>query len=72
MRALRAVEEVLLLALLALRGAGVGVWVGDLGGAAVGAHLEGVVARDEGAEGCGGEDVAGRKREGEGVSLSLA
>lgn len=46
MRALRAVEEVFLLALLALRGAGVGVWVGDLGGAAVGAHFEGVVARD--------------------------
>lgn len=42
-RALRAIEEVFLLALFALGGAGVGVWVGDFGGAAVGADHEGVV-----------------------------
>ena len=43
MRPLRAIEEVFLLALFTLRGAGVGVRVGDLGGAAVGADHEGVV-----------------------------
>ena len=48
MGALGAVEEVLLLALLALGGAGVGVWVGDFGGAAVGPDVDGVVPRDDG------------------------
>ena len=58
MRALGAVEEVLLLALLALGGAGVGVGVGDLGGSAVGDRVEGVVHGDDGGEGGGREDVA--------------
>ena len=62
MGALGAVEEVLLLALLALGGAGVGVRVGDLGGAAVGAGVGGVVQRDDGGEGGGREDVAGCRK----------
>lgn len=61
MGALGAVEEVLLLALLALGGAGVGVWVGDFGGAAVGTDVDGVVPCDDGGQGGGGEDVAGRR-----------
>ena len=58
-RALRAVEEVFLLALFAFGGAGVGVWVGDLGGSAVGTDHEAVVRGHEGGEGGGCEDVAG-------------
>ena len=61
MRALRAVEEVFLHALFTFGGAGVGVWIGDLGGAAVGTDVDGVVPCYEGAEGGGCEDVAGRK-----------
>ena len=61
MRALGAIEEVFLLALFAFGGAGVCVWVGDLGGFAVGTDLDGVVPRDYGGEGGGGEDVAGRR-----------
>lgn len=61
MRALGAVEEVFLLALFALGGAGVEVWVGDLGGSAVGTDVDGVVPCDYGGEGGGCEDVAGRK-----------
>lgn len=60
MRALGAVEEVFLLALFAFGGGGVGVGVGDLGGSAVGSRVYGVVPPDDGAEGGGGEDVAGR------------
>ena len=63
MGALGAVEEVLLLALLALGRAGVGVWVGDFGGAPVGPDVDGVVPRDDGGQGGGGEDVAMRRRE---------
>ena len=59
--ALGAVEEVFLLALLAFGGAGVGVGVGDFGGAAVGGRVDGVVPGDYGGEGGGGEDVAWRR-----------
>ena len=58
-RALGAVEEVFLLALLALFGAGVGVRVGHLGGAPVGPDVYGVVPRDHGGQSGGCEDVAG-------------
>ena len=61
MRALGAVEEVFLLALFALGGAGVEVWVGDLGGSAVGTDVDGVVPCDYGGEGGCREDIAGRK-----------
>ena len=65
MRALRAVEEVFLLALLALGGAGVGVRVGDLGRSAVRSGVDAVVPCDNGGEGGGCEDVAsGERREG--------
>ena len=60
-RALGAIEEVFLLALFAFGGAGVGVWIGDFGRAAVGSHVEGVVQCDHGGEGGGCEDVAGRR-----------
>ena len=63
-RALGAVEEVFLLALFAFGGAGVGVWIGDFGAAAVVSHVEGVVQCDHGGEGRGREDVAGRKERG--------
>ena len=59
-RALRAIEEVFLLALFAFGGAGVGVWVGDFGGSAVGTDHESVVRCHYGGEGGGREDVAGR------------
>lgn len=43
MGALGAIEEVFLLALLGFGGGGVGNWVGDLRGFAVGAGKDGVV-----------------------------
>lgn len=57
-RALGAIKKVAIFILFGLGGRGVGVWVGDFGGAAVGAGADGVVPRDEGGEGGGGEDVA--------------
>ena len=61
MRALGAVEEVFLLALFAFGGAGVEVWVGDLGGFAVLTDIGAVVPCDYGGEGGGGKDVAGTR-----------
>lgn len=61
MRALGAVEEVLLLALFAFGRGGVGVWVGDLGCSAVLADVDHLVPGDHGGEGGGREDVAGWK-----------
>lgn len=58
MRALRAVEEVLVLALLALGGRGVGVWVRHLGRAAVLPDRNGLVPCYHGREGGSGEDVS--------------
>lgn len=69
-RALGAIEEVFLLALFAFGGAGVGVGVGHFGGPAVATDVEGLICRDYGGEGGGGEDVAVR-REKRGVSLGL-
>lgn len=62
MRAHGAIEEVFLLVLLAFSGAGVGVWVGDLGVSAVETDVDAVAHGEKGGEGGGGEDVAGRKR----------
>ena len=59
-RALRAVEEVFGLVVFGFSRGGVGVWVGKFGGSAVGADAEGVPGGDEGGEGGGGEDVAGK------------
>jgi hypothetical protein len=58
MRTLRAVEEVFVFGLFGFGGGGVGVWVGDFGGAAVGADVDGLVEADEGGEGGCQEDVA--------------
>ena len=57
-RALRAVEQVFGRVGLGVRGAGVGVWVGDFGGSAVAADVDAVPEGDEGGERGGGEDVA--------------
>ena len=62
MRAHGAIEEVFLLVLFAFGGAGVGIWVGDLGGSAVETDVNAVAHRENGGEGGGGEDIAGRKR----------
>lgn len=66
MRALGAIEEVFLLALFALGGAGVGVGVGDFGGSAVGTDVHAVEPGDDGGKGGGGEDVAVVLGDGEG------
>ena len=71
MRALGAVEEVAFLALFGFGGAGVEVWVGDFGGAAVGAYADGVVPGDDGGEGGGGEDVTVGEERGGLVSVGL-
>lgn len=78
MRPLRAVEEVLVTALLGFGGGGVGVGVGHLRAAPVLGRVQGVELGDEGGEGGGEEYVAffflvsagwscgrGEKREGE-------
>lgn len=57
-RPLRAVEEVLVTALLGFGGGGVGVGVGHLRAAPVLGRVEGVELGDEGGEGGGEEDVA--------------
>lgn len=62
MRALRAVEEVFLLALFAFGSASVCVWVGDFGSSAVATDHESVVGCYYGGEGGGCEDVAGRAK----------
>lgn len=69
MRALRAVEEVFLLALAGFGVGGIRVRKGDLGRAAKFGGVEGVPGCDEGGEGGGAEDVAGGG--GWGVSLSF-
>ena len=51
MRPLCAIEEVFVFILLGFGGAGVGVWVGDLGCSAVLAYVDGLPGCDYGGEG---------------------